>query len=31
MDKKAIMAFGVSVVAVLTGNYIYEKFLAKKG
>lgn len=25
MDKKAIMAFGLSVVAVLVGNFVYEK------
>ena len=30
MDKKAIMAFGISVVAVMVGNFAYEK-LMKKG
>ena len=29
MDKKAIMAFGISVVAVMAGNFVYDKFFKK--
>lgn len=29
MDKKAILAFGLSVIAVYVGNFVYEKTMKK--
>lgn len=29
MDKKAFMAFGLSVIAVFVGNYAYDKVMKK--
>lgn len=31
MDKKAFVAFGVSVAAVFVGNWLYAKFGKKEG